>query len=230
LTRANVAQWLGSGRAARLAGLFLFEFVVVLLGVLAAQAVADWGEDRRLTRDAEVQFREARAQAIESARTMAFWAAVGPCLIERAQQVARVAASNQTMTAAQIGRPALPWLRMPAWDEDVRRAAIARIGRRQMDALAQMEAGVAIAMETSFGVRNGWSTFALLDPSNGVPTDLDRSNVRLAAIQVVDHIRVLVVNTPAEQMDALGIKRSEWETVDFNTPQFDRCGLIRDWR
>jgi hypothetical protein len=70
----------------------------------------------------------------------------------------------------------------------------------------------------------------LLDPSNGAPTDLDRSNVRLAAIQVVDHIRVLVVNTPAEQMDALGIKRSEWETVDFKTAPYDRCGLLREWR
>ena len=161
---------------------------------------------------------------------MAFWAAVGPCLIERAQQVARVAASDQRMTAAQIGRPALPWLRMPAWDEDVRRAALAGIGRGQMDALTLMEAGVAIATETTIGVRDAWSTFALLDPANGVPTDLDRSNVRLAAIQVVDHIRVLMVNTPAEPMDALGIRRSEWETVDFKRAPFDRCGLIRDWR
>jgi hypothetical protein len=119
---------------------------------------------------------------------------------------------------------------MPAWDEDVRRAAIARFGKPQMDAVAQMEAGVEIALETSVRVRDAWSTFALLDPANGTPTDLDRGNVRLAAIQVADHIRVLAVNTPAEQMDVLGIKRSEWEVVDFNTTQFDRCGLLRDWR
>jgi hypothetical protein len=230
LTRASLAQWLSSGRAARFAGLFLFEFVVVLLGVLAAQAVADWGEDRRLTHDAEVQFREARAQAVESARTMAFWAAVGPCLIERAKKVAQVAASDQTMTVADIGRPALPWVRMPAWDEDVRRAAIARFGKPRMDALAQMEAGVTITWETSMRIRDAWSTFALLDPANGMPTSLDRSNVRLAAIQVTDYIRVMTVNTPTEQMETLGVKRSEWDVVDFSTTQFDRCGLIRDWR
>jgi hypothetical protein len=46
----------------------------------------------------------------------------------------------------------------------------------------------------------------------------------------LDHIRVLQANGPAEAMDALGVKRSEWEAVDFKTANFDRCGLIRDWR
>jgi hypothetical protein len=215
---------------ARLSGVFLFEFIVVMLGVLAAQAVADWGEDRRLMRDAEVQFREARASAIQSAGTLAFWAAVGPCLIERAQQVAQSAASDQTMTAAQIGRPSLPWLQMPTWDQDVRRAAIARFGADEMGALAGMEVRAEIALETTVRVRDAWSTFALLDPANGPPTDVDRGNVRLAAIRVIDHIRVLQSNSPAEAMDRLGVKRSEWENVDFNTAPYDRCGLLREWR
>jgi hypothetical protein len=215
---------------ARLSGVFLFEFIVVMLGVLAAQAVADWGEDRRLTRDAEVQFREARASAIQSAGTLAFWAAVGPCLIKRAQQVAQVAASDQTMTAAQLGRPSLPWLQMPTWDQDVRRAAIARFGADQMGALGGMEVRTEIALETTIRVRDAWSTFALLDPANGPPTEVDRGNVRLAAIRVIDHIRVLQANTPAESMETLGVKRSEWEVVDFKTAPYDRCGLLREWR
>lgn len=201
-----------------------------MLGVLAAQAVADWGEDRRLTRDAEVQFREARSSAIQSAGTLAFWRAVAPCLIGRAQQVAQMAASDQTMTAAQIGRPSLPWLRMPTWDEDVRRAAISRFGADAMGAIGGMEVRAEIGLETTIRVRDAWSTFALLDPVNGPPTEADRGNVRLAAIRVIDHIRVLQANNPAEAMDALGVKRSEWEVIDFETAQYDRCGLLREWR
>ena len=201
----------------------------MLLGVLAAQTVSERAADRRLRHDAEVQFRQAREQAIESANTLAFWAAVGPCLIDRAKHVARVAASDQTMTAQQIGRPALPWLVMPTWDEDVRRAALARFGNDQMGALAGMEVRVAIAVDTTIRVRDAWSTFELLDPANGAPTEADRANVRLAAIRVIDHIRVLQSNTPADVMESLGVKRGEWETVDFETRRFDRCGLIRDW-
>jgi hypothetical protein len=230
LIRAKFENSWDGARVYRLVGLFLFEFVVVLLGVLAAQAVADWGDDRRLARDAESQFQEARAQAIENARTMRYWAAVAPCLIKRAKQVARVAASGETMPAAAIGRPALPWMRMPSWDEDVRRAAIARIGKDRMDALAGIEAGVEIALETTTRIRDAWSTFALLDPANGQPTDVDRGNVRLAAIRVVDHIRVMQVNTPLDAMQALGVDRSEWDRVDFENAQYDRCGLIRDWQ
>jgi hypothetical protein len=47
---------------------------------------------------------------------------------------------------------------------------------------------------------------------------------------VIDHIRVLQANNPAESMDALGVKRSEWEIVDFKTAPYDRCGLLREWR
>jgi hypothetical protein len=222
LIRAKFANSWGGARVYRLVGLFLFEFVVVLLGVLAAQAVAEWGDDRRLARDAADQFQEARAQAIESARTMSYWAAVAPCLIERAKQVARVAASGETMPAAVIGRPALPWMRMPV--------AIASIGKDRMDALAGIEAGVEIALDTTTRIRDAWSTFALLDPANGPPTDVDRGNVRLAAIRVVDHIRVMQVNTPVDAMQTLGVDRSEWDRVDFENAQYDRCGLIRDWQ
>ena len=221
---------MNSGRLARFSGVFVFEFVVVMLGVLAAQAVADWGEDRRLTRDAEVQFREARSSAIQTAGTLAFWAAVGPCLIERAQHVAQVAAGDQTMTAALIGRPSLPWLRMPTWDEDVRRAAISRFGADEMGAIFGMEVRAEIGLETTIRVRDAWSTFALLDPVNGPPTEVDRGNVRLAAIRVIDHIRVLQANNPTEAMDALGVKRSEWQVIDFETEPYDRCGLLREWR
>ena len=230
LTREGAARWLSEARLYRLAGIFLFEFVVVLLGVLAAQEVADWADDRRLAREAGVQFQQAREQAIRNAGVQKYWATVAPCLIERAREVARLAANGETMSAAEIGRPALPMTRMPSWDEDVRRAAIARFGSARMDAIANFEVNVEIARETTIGTRDNWATFALLDPANGTPSDVDRGNVRLAAIKVSDYIRLMRYNDPVADMDALEVPRAEWENVGIGNTPVDRCGFIRDWQ
>ncbi len=217
-------------RPYRLVGLFVFEFVVVLLGVLAAQAVADWADDRRLAREAEAQFQLAREQAIRAARVQQYWSRVGPCLIERARGVGLAAARGETLSASAIGRPALPSVQMPSWDEDVRRAAIARIGAPRMEAIAYTESVMWILQESTLGIRDGWSTFALLDPEGGPPSDIDRANVRIAAVSVVDKIRVLKNNELAEQMEALGVAPSEWESPDLDGLDIDDCGLVRDWR
>jgi hypothetical protein len=230
LAREVAAQRWSWERWYRFAGLFLFEFVVVLLGVLAAQAVAEWADDRRMAREAEAQFAEARLWAIEVARVQTYWATVGPCLIGRARAVAQAAARGDTMSASAIGRPALPSSQMPSWSEDVRSAAIARIGKDRMDAIVESEANVQIMMETSLRIRDRWSTFALLDPANGPPSDVDRSNVRLAAIGVIDLIRVMIYNDPSAQMEALAVPRAEWKKFEIPGAPIDRCGLIRDWK
>ena len=208
----------------------MFEFTVVLLGVLAAQAIAEWAGDRRLWREAEVQYQQARDQAILAARVQRYWAKVGPCLRARAMSVAQAAASGATMTAAEIGRPALPMTKMPSWDEDVRRAAIARYGEPKMDAIRFFEGRTEIMTETMIRIRDSWSTFALLDPANGTASALDRSNVRLAAISVVDHVRLLGYNDSAEAMDELGVPRAEWDGGDIGETPVDACGLIKDWQ
>ena len=202
----------------------------MLLGVLAAQAVADWAEDRRLWREAAAQYQQARDQAIDQARIMAYWADVGTCLIDRAREVARVAADGGTLPASSIGRPALPSARMPTWDEDVRRVAYVRYGKEKMDTIAGFEVGVMILTETSLRIRDGWSTFALLDPANGTPSDQDRANVRLAAISVMDHIRLMRANSPAADMKVLGVPPAEWKAYDPRPWEVDRCGLIVNWQ
>jgi hypothetical protein len=216
-------------RIARLAGLFVFEFVVVLLGVLAAQAVAEWASNRRVGRAADAQMRYAVEQATEVARVQRHWARVGACLSERARNVARAASDGQTLAASAIGRPALPFREMPTWDDEVRRAAVVRFGQARMDAIGYFENRAQVIAETSRRIRDAWATFKLLDPVIGVPSAVDRGNVRVAAISALDHIRLLGYDDPAEWMDALGVPRSEWESGDVGT-QIDDCGLIHNWR
>ena len=230
LTRETFQRWRRDSRLPRLIGLFVFEFTVVLLGVLAAQWVADWAEDRRLTREAEVQYAQARQQSIMAANVQKYWARVGPCLRERAKAVARAASAGETMTSAAIGRPALPLTRMPTWDEDVRRAAIRRYGQQRMDAIEFFEGRTQIMTETMIQIRDAWSTFALLDTSNGQPSNIDRANVRAAAISVMDYVRVLGYNDSSPAMDALGVPRAEWSSGELQDTAVDACGLIKDWQ
>ena len=230
LTRETFQRWRRDLRPARLAGLFLFEFVVVLLGVLAAQWVADWADDRRLAREAAVQYAQARQQSILAATVQKYWSQVGPCLRERAKAVARAASAGETMTSATIGRPALPMVQMPSWDEDVRRAAIARYGQDRMDAIEFFEGRTQIMTETMIRIRDAWATFALLDPANGPPSDIDRANVRAAAISVMDYVRLLGYNDSAAAMDALGVPRADWSGGELQDTAVDACGLIKDWQ
>lgn len=118
---------------------------------------------------------------------------------------------------------------MPAWDEDVRRAAFTRFGRDRMGAIDYFEHRAQVIAETSGRVRDGWCAFTLLHPANGPPSAVDRGNVWIAAISVLDHIALLGYGDPAEAMDALGVLRGQWESVDGEAP-FDDCGLIRNWR
>jgi len=55
-------------------------------------------------------------------------------------------------------------------------------------------------------------------------------NVLLAAISILDHIRLLGYGDLADEMDALGVPRTEWEQVRIDGAPIDDCGLIRDWR
>lgn len=197
---------------------------------MAAQWAADWAEDRRLADEAAVQFAQSRDAAIRLGQVMAYWQKVGPCLIDRARQVSQVAASGGTMTAAEIGRPALPSAQMPVWDPDVRRAAYARFGEEKMDVIAGLEVGLSIAMETSGLIRDGWSTFALLDPANGTPTDADRANVRLAAIKVMDYVRLMRSNGVTEEMKVLGVKPEQWQSLDLARSGVDQCGMLLNWQ
>ncbi|MCM8558119.1 hypothetical protein [Sphingomicrobium sediminis] len=67
-------------REGSLAKLFVFEFIVVLLGVLAAQWVADWARER----DAMATMEEARARAdlelADAGAVANIWQLVAPCI------------------------------------------------------------------------------------------------------------------------------------------------------
>ena len=119
---------------------------------------------------------------------------------------------------------------MPVWDPDVRRVALTHFTAEQMSGVYFFEDRAMVMSETSVLLRDGWSTFTVLDPANGNPSEVDRSNARLAAIKVIDHIRLLGYADPAEAMAALAVPEAEWKRPNFRDGMVDDCGLINNWR
>lgn len=91
----SVRHWWSSGTGETTLRLFLFEFVVVVVGVLAAQGLANW-VSTRAEREAG---RRLFADAVESARyfdqTLAFWQQFGPCLRTHVASISRAAAAGR---------------------------------------------------------------------------------------------------------------------------------------
>lgn len=216
-------------REGSLAKLFVFEFVVVLLGVLAAQWVADLAADRRLGREADAALAEATQRTRLVSDVQAWWTRHADCMIERTRIVAHTASEGGTMTRAEIGRPALPSSSMPSWNEDVRQAALARHGSDVMNALSQVEKGMVAMDGAANNIRDAWSTFALLEASNGAASEADRAAVRLAAVRAADHIRFLryIYGNAEDERAALGMQ--DFEATDRWADIVDDCGMIRDW-
>jgi hypothetical protein len=98
--------WLG-GRGKVTARLFLFEFVVVMVGVLAAQALQDWVEHRdRLAAMEESRSRLVRQFSDNLAYARA-WQAGIPCISDRMSEIMRGVARGG-IYPRMLERPALP--------------------------------------------------------------------------------------------------------------------------
>ncbi|MEP7315833.1 MAG: hypothetical protein ABI667_03975 [Sphingomicrobium sp.] len=103
--RENMTRTLSGIDRRKLVGLFLFEFMVVLLGVLVAQWVADWAEERS---DLAVMERAKSRMDDEISSAMANaqgWLVAIPCLDQQVSDVMRAAGGDQPLDPATLDRP-----------------------------------------------------------------------------------------------------------------------------
>jgi len=89
-----VRNWWGSGRGKVTLRLFLFEFVVVVAGVLTAQALANWVADRAEMRAVNEEDKRVRYEIGRARQVARVWAAATPCLVQRVERVAREATTT----------------------------------------------------------------------------------------------------------------------------------------
>lgn len=161
--------------------LFLFEFVVVLLGVLAAQWLAEWSNDRQAAGAMEDARARLDRELSMTLPTMGIWAKAIPCLDARMDEILRASAEQRTLAPGDLRRPRF----FGAGDQDVPPETMALIGKVHGAEMADhYERSVAKATQLSRfsdAIAAQWQQFALINPDYGSPTGADFHAARAAA-------------------------------------------------
>jgi hypothetical protein len=189
-----VREWWAGGRGKATAGLFVFEFVVVLAGVFAAQALADWNahrnalsaiEDTREKADRDVAFHYAVAVG---------WKRAVPCLNQRMSDLMRQLGSSRPIDAALLRRPAMEGGNLQLPSETERHLLAERYGLdRSQDYWAASQNVTKLSNNVTDIIR-AWSGFAMVDSANGPISASDRHDARLAASAVKAALRGLDIS------------------------------------
>jgi hypothetical protein len=101
----TVRHWWQGGKGKVTLRLFLFEFLVVVAGVLTAQALANWVADRAEQRAVSAEDNRVRYEIGRTRQVARIWSAAAPCLIERVERVARQASRSDRQDPNELRVP-----------------------------------------------------------------------------------------------------------------------------
>ena len=225
----TVRHYWGSGRGKVTARLFLFELLVVVVGVLIAQGLANWVQDRAEQRQGHVLFDQVieRSRRIEAVAN--YWHLHGACLRDHVDRIARSVSGGPTMTMAEVGRPGLPTLASADFSEDDWRKINDVAGNPRFVALQDMVATTDPIERYSIDISDQWATFKLLDTSIGPASSDDRARVRLATAIIDNRLRWLIFNVDQSKRSMREIGLAPSSDLPVSERMVDRCGLLKDW-
>lgn len=169
--------------------LFLFEFTVVLLGVLAAQAVQSWAQEREARQHAEEERVRLEQGFVSTVQAAAVWRAALPCLQERVGDIMRAAGSGASVGSDMARRPKLvQGGYVPASPENYALIEEA-IGSKRASALSDVQIRAATIEAAQAEIRSEWELFRLLDPDFGRASVYDRATAREAGAAILTRLR-----------------------------------------
>jgi hypothetical protein len=180
----TVRHWWGSGRGKVTARLFVFEFAVVVVGVLTAQALANWVADRTEQRAVSEEDNRVRYEIGRARQVARVWSAAVPCLRERVEYIARQASSSSPPYPDELRVPRFIGYTVEPFSPDMNREFHDRLGNERVDNYAVVSSASDMMVNSYRDVRGDWDRFGLLDPALGPPSAADRATVRDVAVQL----------------------------------------------
>ncbi|MCL6684307.1 hypothetical protein [Sphingomonas alba] len=197
----TVRHWWGSGPGKVTARLFAFEFVVVVTGVLVAQALASWVQDRAAFRAMKEAEARADAEISDNMYAARIYQVAIPCFEDRMREVMRSASkgpvdpqlavrpSFKSSGLSPIGEQSALLLRKENGDQ----------WSNLFDALAR---SISDIDDRGSSIAEEWGRIALADPGNGEVSLGDRLAAREAAANIIARLRGMRIN--AENILQLG--------------------------
>lgn len=189
-------------RKGSLARLFLFEFVVVLLGVLAAQWVADWARERQAMAEMEEAKTKAEYQIGVNMHSLQTWGELSPCLEEAMRSVMRANEDQSPVDPRILDRPKLTGLELRALTAQELLRLEKRYGTDAEFAFGNIARSTRTYEDRIDIIQEAWKAFAQIDPRNGKPEKADYQQARMAASEILAALRGLEINREGILRDA----------------------------
>jgi len=199
----TVRHWWGSGHGKITSRLFLFELLVVVVGVLIAQELADNFQQRSNLARMEAERSRVRFELEGANSGFQSWHVAVPCLDQRMTQIMQGARP----TIDLMRRPRFPTLSYAAPTTEVLDLIGKRYGTVEKNRLDWIADNAANANPVIASIISKWGRLTLVDPSFGTVTEFDRREARLAAADIKAQLRAMeVLSTDgAEVLTKMGI-------------------------
>lgn len=197
-----------------LPSLFVFELVVVTLGVLLAQAIANLAQDRADQRRMEAARERALDDVAAAAGSSRIWQVAVPCLEARVGEIMRAATSGEAIDPARLVRPSFSTFssELPEGEDLARYAKT--YGRDRVDLLREVQRGAEVVSNRARVIARDWQDLGLLDPAYGKVDEADRRAGREAANRILGELRGIEIGTRYLLLaaDDLGIRPRTYAT------------------
>lgn len=200
----TVRHWWHGGRGKVTLRLFLFEFVVVVAGVLVAQGLAGYAQSRANFAQMEVERARVRYELETAHSIFESWSVAVPCFNQRMTDIM----IGKDLTSQELHRPSMPTPNYAPPDSLTLNLIAERYGIEEKNRLKSMADNVASLTVRNDMIVSAWGRLMLLDPANGPVTADDRAQARVAAADIKGYLRSLEVMTHSglQTLGKLGVR------------------------
>jgi hypothetical protein len=181
----TVRHWWSEGSGQHTARLFVFEFVVVVAGVLVAQSLGEWMHDRETDRqvteeNARVEYQIGRTQQFDRV-----WSVAAPCFRERILSMIAAIDSGQRYPDDYLTLPALAGYTVEPVSPAIALPMRDKYGAKRMEDFFSANIIAESGLTGAKDLRDQWTKFAVLNPRYGTLEGADRASMRTAGAQAL---------------------------------------------
>lgn len=151
------------GRGRRLAQLFVFEFVVVLLGVLAAQFLQDLFSERKDARRAHAAVAAFDEETKRFATTAEYRLRAHECETARLARFRELIRTGGVATEAELITPIMPMPGITDWSDDTKQIVARHVNNQAVNRYGGVRMLAQMISERQRQLEDQWADFRLLE-------------------------------------------------------------------